>query len=291
MRKKQTQKQPVRLGPVQETMLVPLYARAVETVRKRPILNDPKAVEMVASIDWDFGRFGQRTRTAGCALRSAMFDEWVKRFLASHPAGTVVEIGAGLNTRFERLDNGSVHWFDLDLPDVVEVRRRFFGDSDRRRTLACSILDPAWIGAVSGSPGPHFFVAETVFVYLAEEGVRAALSQVARAFPGAAIAFDTVSGRAVAHANRDHEGLGLAGRFVWACPDPTRIEGWRIGLHLVESLSLRDIPAALWSRLPFRLRAGFGVLSTLFPGVANAYRFNLFAGPSGAGTRRERSSP
>jgi O-methyltransferase involved in polyketide biosynthesis len=271
-------KQTVHLGRVQETMLVPLYARAVETRRKRPILEDPKAVEMVESIEWDFQRFGQRTRTAGCALRSAVFDEGVKAFLGMHPEGTVVEIGSGLNTRFERVDNGAVHWFDLDLPDVVEVRRRFFADSDRRKTLAGSILDAEWIAPVRQSPGPYRFVAETVFVYMPEAEVKAALAQIANAFPKATIAFDTVTRRAVDKANKDHESLKLDGRFVWACADPKEIEGWQIGWRLVESLRLTDVPAPLWSRLPLPMRAAFRVASRLVPGVADVYRFNLFAG-------------
>jgi O-methyltransferase involved in polyketide biosynthesis len=119
-------RQSIQLGQVQESLLVPLYARAIDSLKKRPILKDPKAVEMVQSIDWDFRRFNQRRRVVGCTLRTAIFDEWVKDFLSRHPEGTVVEIGAGLNTRFERLDNGTVHWFDLDLPDTVELRRKFF---------------------------------------------------------------------------------------------------------------------------------------------------------------------
>lgn len=125
-------RQSVQLGAVPETLLVPLYARAAESRRKRPILNDSKAIGMVESIDWDFQRFNQRWRVIACTLRSAMFDEWVKEFLRSHPQGTVVEIGCGLNTRFERLDNGRLHWFDLDLPEVVELRRKFFTDIRRR---------------------------------------------------------------------------------------------------------------------------------------------------------------
>ena len=273
----------VQLGCVQESMLVPLYARAVETQRRHPILKDPKAVEMVAAIDWDFRRFGQRSRTAGCALRSALLDEWVAAFLSRHPEGTVVEIGAGLNTRFERLDNGAVRWFDLDLPDVVALRRRFFADSDRRRTLACSIVESNWVAAVGQSPGPHFFVAETVFVYLTEQDVKAALARIAGNFPEARIAFDTVGPRAIAHTNKDHERLNLDARFVWACPDPTEIEGWGLGLRLVESLGLTDIPASLWSRLPWLMRAGFRAMSPLLPGIADVYRFNLFAGPLGTG--------
>jgi O-methyltransferase involved in polyketide biosynthesis len=271
-------KQSVQLGRVQETMLVPLYARAVETRRKRPILNDPKAIEMVAAIDWDFERFGQRTRTAGCALRSAMFDELVHAFLTRHSQGTVVEIGAGLNTRFERVDNGAVRWFDIDLPDVVELRRRFFADSDRRKTLACSILDSDWVAAVGESPEPHCFVAETVFVYLSEQDVRTALAQIAGSFPRSNITFDTLSRRGVEHANKDHARRKFDARFVWACPDPMEIERWQIGLRLVESLTLMDLPAPLWARLTLLMRAAFRVLSKLHPGIAKAYRFNLFAG-------------
>ena len=150
-------RQSIRLGPAQETMLIPLFARAVETRRKHPIVKDPKAAEIVESIDWDFQRFNQRRRVVACALRGVMFDEWIPEFLGRHPAGTVVEIGAGLNTRFERLDNGSLHWFDLDLPDVVELRRKFFRDSGRRMTLSGSVLDPGWMTVVRQSPGLFFW--------------------------------------------------------------------------------------------------------------------------------------
>ena len=166
-------KQSIQLGTVQETLLVPLYARAVDSRRKRPILNDRKAVEMVESIDWDFQRFNQKWRIAAATLRTAIFDVPVRDFLSRHPEGTVVEIGAGLNTRFERLDNGAMHWFDLDLPDSIELRKKFFTDSERRTTLTASVLDPGWMDAVRQSPGPYFFVAEAVLIYLTEQQVKA----------------------------------------------------------------------------------------------------------------------
>ena len=273
-------RQSIQLGRVQESLLVPLYARAVDTLGKRPILNDPKAVEMVESIDWDFRRFNQRRRVVGCALRSAMFDEWVKDFLRRHPEGTVVEIGAGLNTRFERLDNGAVHWFDLDLPDVVELRQKFFIDSGRRVTLAGSILDPGWMAAVRQSPGPYCFVAEAVFIYLTEEQVRGALAQIASNFPGVSIAFDTAILKAVNHENKDHARRKLGARFAWACEDPEEIEGWKIGLRLVESRTIGDVPDSLRSRLSLPMRAAFYVFAKLFPQLTKAYRLNLFAGQS-----------
>jgi O-methyltransferase involved in polyketide biosynthesis len=275
-------RQSIQLGQVQESLLVPLYARALDSLSKRPILNDPKAVEMVQSIDWDFRRFNQRRRVIGCTLRTAGFDEWVKDFLSRHPQGTVVEIGAGLNTRFERLDNGTVHWFDLDLPDTVELRRKFFTDSARRVTLAASILDPGWMAAVRQSPGPYCFVAEAVFIYLTEPEVKAALAQIAANFPRVSIALDTASRRAVEHENRDHARRKLEAHFAWACEDPREIERWKIGLRLLESRTMADIPDSLRSRLSLPLRAAFRVFAKLFPNLMKAYQLNLFAGQSEA---------
>ena len=273
-------RQNIQLGQVQESLLVPLYGRALDSLGKRPILNDQKAVEMVRSIDWDFQRFNQRRRVLGCALRTAMYDECVKDFLNRHPEGTVVEIGAGLNTRFERLDNGTVHWFDLDLPDTVELRRKFFTDSGRRVTLAASVLDPGWMAVVRQSPGPYFFVAEGVFFYLTEQEVKAALAQIAANFPRVSIAFDIATLWAISHENKDHARRKLEARFAWACEDPGEIERWKIGLRLVESRSMLNLPDALRSRLSWPTRAAFGVLANLIPKLAKAYRLNLFAGQS-----------
>jgi O-methyltransferase involved in polyketide biosynthesis len=270
-------KQTIQLGQVQESLLVPLYARAVDSLKKRPILNDRKALEMVQAIAWDFGRFAQPWRLASAVLRTAMYDLWVAEFLKRHPDGTVVEIGAGLNTRFERLDNGRVHWFDLDLPDAVALRRRFFADSLRRTALAGSIVDPGWIEAVLQSTGPFFFVAEAVFIYLPEEDVRTALAQIAAGFPGASIAFDTALPAGISRMNRDHARRKLEAQFAWACEDPREIERWKIGLRLVETRSLKDVPRLLGPRLSWRMGMTLRVLIKLVPVLARVCKLNLFA--------------
>ena len=117
--------QQVKLGAVQETLFIPLAARARETRKRRPMLRDPKAVQMVESIDFDTAKYGRGTGGLVTLLRTATFDVWVRDFLSRNPDGTVVEIGTGLNTRFERVDNGAVHWIDLDLPDTIELRRQY----------------------------------------------------------------------------------------------------------------------------------------------------------------------
>ncbi len=96
-----TDRHQVRLGAVQETLFIPLAARARESLRKKPVLCDPKATEMVRSIDYDAAKYGRGAGGSVTVMRTAIFDSWVRAFLAEHPAGTVVEIGSGLNTRFE----------------------------------------------------------------------------------------------------------------------------------------------------------------------------------------------
>ncbi len=158
----------VQLGAVQETLFIPLAARARETRKKRPMLRDPKAAEILASVEFDTGKYGRGSGGGVTVLRTAIFDYWVSGFLAEHPGGTVVEIGTGLNTRFDRVDNGQVHWIDLDLPDAIELRRRFFADSGRRRMVAASVLDQAWLPMVQDSPWPYMFLADGVLAYLAQ---------------------------------------------------------------------------------------------------------------------------
>jgi O-methyltransferase involved in polyketide biosynthesis len=142
-----------QLGDVQQTLFIPLAARAQETARKHPVLRDPKAVAMMAALDFDAAKYGKGAGGGIVVLRTAIYDYWVRAFQAQHPAGTVVELGTGLNTRFERVDNGQVHWIDLDLPDTIELRRRFFADTDRRQMIAASVLDEDWRQAVARPPG------------------------------------------------------------------------------------------------------------------------------------------
>lgn len=245
-------KHQARLGAVQETLFVPLAARAAETRKKHPVVRDPRAAELVRSIDYDEAKYGRGAGGFAAVLRTAILDFWVRGFLAAHPAGTVVEIGTGLNTRFERVGNGQVHWFDLDLPDTIELRRKFFADTGRRQMLAASFLDENWLPAVARSRGPYFFVADGVLVYLPEDEVRAALARVAERFPGALVALDTYPKQTFDRQHKLAARKGMDARWAWACDDPRSLE--RSGLEVMESATLTRPPRAMRGQLPARYR-------------------------------------
>jgi O-methyltransferase involved in polyketide biosynthesis len=246
------EKHQVRLGAVQETLFIPLAARARETQRKHPVLRDRRAVEMLASIDYDTAKYGRGAGGFVTVLRTAIIDFWVRRFLAAHPAATVVELGTGLNTRFERVDNGQVHWFDLDLPDTIELRRNFFADTARRRMVAASVLDEDWLPAVTQSPGPFFFVADGVLVYLPEDQVMAALARIAARFPAALLALDTYPTRTFEQQHKLAARRGIEAQWAWACDDPRALE--RSGFEVVQIATLTRPPRDMRAQLPARYR-------------------------------------
>ena len=133
------------------------------------MINDPKAVEIVKSLDYDFGKWDKWKSLMGAIMRLRMFDQHAQEFLDKYPNGTIVEIGCGLGTRFERLDNGKARWFELDLPDVIELRKHFFQDEQRRTAVAASVLDTDWMEQVAATGGPWMFISEAVIIYLEGE--------------------------------------------------------------------------------------------------------------------------
>ncbi len=240
-------KQRAQLGAVQQTLFIPLAARARETAKKRPVLRDPRAAELAASIDFDADRFGRGFGGIIMVLRTAVYDFWVRQFLAGHPAGTVVELGTGLNTRFDRVDNGQVHWIDLDLPDTIELRSRFFTDTSRRRMIPSSVLSEEWLPIVADSPGPYFFVTEGVLTYLPEQDVTQTLARLAARFPGARLALDTYPQRMFQRQHQLAERRGIA-PWQWPCDDPRSLQ--RLGLRLDESATVTRPPRAMRRELP-----------------------------------------
>jgi O-methyltransferase involved in polyketide biosynthesis len=246
-----TDREQTPLGAVQQTLFIPLAARARAAQRRHPLLRDPKAVQITDSVDID-AKYGRGAGGSVTVLRTVIMDAWVRDFLARNPSGTVVEIGTGLNSRFERVDNGQVHWFDLDLPDSIELRRKFFADTDRRRMLAASVTGEDWLPIVAQSPGPYFFVADGVLVYLTEEQVSTLLTRIKNDFPNARIALDTFPQRTLVQQRKLAARRGIPARFAWACDDPRSLE--RLGLRVVETTGLARLPRPVRRQLPARYR-------------------------------------
>lgn len=230
--------------PVSATLLIPLWARALEQDEPQPLVRDPRARAMIDRIDYDWRRIRlSRGDLVQMVVRLREFDRFVRDFLGRHPAATVVHLGCGLDARFQRVDNGQVRWFDLDLPDVIALRRELLPESDRDRYLACSAFEPGWMDEVNVREGGHLlFVAEAVLPYFEEARVKNLVVTLRGRFPGSELVTDTFTPLAVRVDNLHLLFIGSAARMRWAVRDPRDLESWSPGIRLVESFCYFDDP-------------------------------------------------
>ncbi|HEY9633068.1 MAG TPA: class I SAM-dependent methyltransferase [Coleofasciculaceae cyanobacterium] len=262
----------VNLGITQETLFIPLWARAVELEQENPIIKDPKSAQILQEIDYDFNKFAKAKSTqAGCCLRGLILDNWVRNYLQENPIGPIVEIGAGLNTRFERVDNGEVRWFDLDLPDSMAVRQQFFEETERRHFISASALDTDWIERVKAAgAGQPMFVAEGVLMYLSEEQVKQLFANLLYHFPGSWLAFDSLSPFMVKN-QKHHDSLKYtSAKFDWGIQDIRLLKNWDSRYEVIEVYTYRDLLTEYQRRFSL-----FNRLISLLPLFNNMYRVAL----------------
>ncbi len=238
------------LSGVQQTLLIPLYSRAMETRRPDAILRDTKAAEMVALLDCDFSRFKQSPfDQLTTMMRAREFDRQAQAFLSAHPTGTVVEIGCGLDTRFHRIDGspagasgGRATWFELDLPEVIALRRQLLDDEPRCRPIACSALELAWFDEVDDSPRPFLFLAEGVLSYFHAEDVRQLVLALRDRFRGAELVTDAISPFMVSLHRLDPHVRAVASQIHWAVRRGRDMEDWGQGIRLLSEWFYFDAP-------------------------------------------------
>jgi O-methyltransferase involved in polyketide biosynthesis len=233
------QKIKVELGSVQKTLLLPLWGRAKEARKPSPLLVDRAALEIVDRLDYDFSEFeanlDEISRLGWIAL-CVHIDTTVKRFLESHPHATIVNIGCGLDTTYERVDNGTLHWYDLDLPDTLSLRKLLIPGKERSAYLAGSVFDTSWFDKVDVADN-IFFIASGVFYYFDEPEIKGLFLKIADRFPGSEMIFDAASPLGIKMANKmvlkrgGMDGQALLTWGIKSCKEP---ENWDNRLKVLD---------------------------------------------------------
>lgn len=266
------------LTPVEETALLTVYARALDSRLPRPILFDTLADEVVHKIDYDFTGLGVMPNTVRfVALRAKMLDERIRAFTAAHPDAVVVDLGAGLSSAVFRVDPPStVDWYSVDLPAVVRMREALLPCRDGSHLVAASVTEHGWAAAIP-SDRPAMVVADGLFAFVSEPSIAALFQQVTEHFESGVLAFydyGTVSpanrfaARFLPTSRRMVRMLSSAWRFA-GFKDPHHPETWNPSLRLSEEASaLHEPDLALFP--PFWRLAGR--ISTRVPAIARKAR-------------------
>jgi O-methyltransferase involved in polyketide biosynthesis len=180
------------LKGVPETLLIPLWAKAVELENPHPIVKDYKAVEMMEKLEYNFSKFENEWATQiSVVIRTEILDNETDAFISKHPQGVVINIGCGLDTRFSRLDNGKIYWYDLDLPESIELRRQFFNETDRYKMIAKSVFDYSWIHEIPNK-NHVMIIAEGLLMYFTEQELTDLIDNLIANFPDGEMLLETI---------------------------------------------------------------------------------------------------
>ena len=249
----------VTLTPEQETLLITLYAKAQPD---NPLFFDPQAQEILNQVDYDFDQLRVPYKTIILVCQRAKKMDMVTRdFMNENPGGIVLQLGCGLDSRFLRVDDGQVNWYDLDMPPVVELRHQFFSEGDHYHLLASSVTDLEWMDEVKSNGKPVLVIAEGLLMYLGEADVQRLVLRLHDTFPGCRLIADVFS-RMTARSATSHPSLRNTGATIgWGIDDPHELESWAAGIKLIEEWHFNDDPdlaqICFGYRLAYKLAGAF----------------------------------
>ncbi len=256
---------------VQETGLLTLYNKALESQSEDPILKDEIAESLIGRIDpilkFKEGKMAKQLRERATdprlnvhiALRSKKYDDYAREFLNSHPDGIIVNIGCGLDTRFFRIDNGHVHFFDLDLPEVIRFKRQLLAETDRYRMIPQSVLDISWMEQIKTEGKSVLLLAEGVLMYLQESEVKRLVLALQEHFPESDLVCELTNrtwvegywAKLTQMKMRHRLKMGKDAIFSFGVSSPDELESWGPGIEFREMWFYMDDnhPKIGWMRV------------------------------------------
>ncbi|CUJ61398.1 class I SAM-dependent methyltransferase [Achromobacter xylosoxidans] len=225
----------VHLTQEKETLLITLFAKAGESELGDSLLNDRYAAEALKRIDYDFARLKVgRDMMIGLAMRAHHLDEWARRFIERHPRCVVLHLGCGLDTRYFRIAPApGVRWYDVDYPEVVDLRRRLFAMQEGYFLIASAVQDVAWLEQVPADL-PVLVIAEGLLMYLSRDDVRALLGGIVSRFQHGEFICDALSSLGVRFVQRIPSVRATGAQLRWGIDDPRELEALAPPLKLAE---------------------------------------------------------
>jgi O-methyltransferase involved in polyketide biosynthesis len=234
--------QHVRITKDKETYLTTVYGKALDNRSPNPILGDRYADEALKRIDFDFSRIHVKGGEISLPVRAKHFDGWTREFLATDPTSTVLHLGCGLDSRVFRIDPaGTVRWYDVDMPDVIDLRTKVYPARPDYQMIGTSVADLRWLDDIPGDR-PVLVVAEGFMQYLPERDLIALLDRITKQFPHGDILFDAYNGAMTWGLNRALALNKLGYRLHWSAGDSHFLETRLSRIKLVDAIPFMTLP-------------------------------------------------
>ncbi|MBX3440498.1 MAG: class I SAM-dependent methyltransferase, partial [Planctomycetaceae bacterium] len=255
-----------RLSGVCETLLIPLAARVVESQRETPAFLDRRGVEFAQRLDFDPEYVARdRWNAVGCQARTVILDAAVQEFLTRNPRSLVINLGAGLCTRYWRMNaSRSLHWYDIDLPSVIQLKRELLavvdsepaGSNREYSIFDADVTDHSWMNQVERTAGDRvLIITEGLLMYLEPDAVRQLLVALADRFPGAELLMEAWSPFVRRVWGTLSPALRRTGASLhWGLDRPQTIERWDSRIRLKQEWRPGDWEPRRWGLLRFMPR-------------------------------------
>lgn len=256
------QQSTLTLAGIPETMLITLWAKAIESQHKNPIIKDEKALELIQQIDYDFNKFKRSAFSqVGIATRAKLIDDETLAFINKHSQAIIIQIGAGLDTRFYRLGCPShIVWYDIDVSMAMAYRSKLIAPQDNVHMLDFSMLDKEWVAYIQNKDLPILVIVEGVLMYFDESKVRQFFDLLCDNFNHLEVVFDMLYYKGVGNVKKTDAVSKTKDQpeYLWSMLNSREIERWHHKIHFVKEYHMSDyygnrcpFPFNLLYKLPY----------------------------------------
>ena len=231
------------MDSVNKTLYIPLYGKAYVS-RRGIILRDPKAEEIWAAEGFALkGKSRSKWLSLYMGMRSAVFDRWLEQQMEAEPEAVILHIGCGMDARCQRVGTQGHLWFDIDFPDVIKERKRYYRESDTYKMLSADVRTTGWLAQMPA--GNAIVVMEGVSMYLRPDELKQALEQIGVHFEKVCLLMDCYTEFA-AKASRVKNPINDVGvTQVYGLDDPKMLDGNGLGFLCEHEMTPADLVDAL----------------------------------------------
>lgn len=174
---------------VNKTLYIPLYGKAY--VSRNGLFLQDKSAETI----WETGGFPLKGKAKSkwlaynMGMRAAVFDRWTVEKLSENPGAVVLHLGCGLDGRVCRVPHKDHNWYDVDFPEVIGERKKFFRETDKDHMVASDVRKDEWLEDISGPTA--IVVMEGLSMYLQLEQLQQLLQNIKEQFAHTYLMMDT----------------------------------------------------------------------------------------------------
>lgn len=248
----------IKINDISETAFLTLQCHAIDAESSSPILHDNSSVETLDILKNYFSKSNRelhrklfqnkvkKNLVNHIVLRAKKYDSYIKEFVDKYPNATVVNIGCGLDNRFERVDNGNIHFLDLDLPDIMNIKKQIIQEKANYHQISQSVFEFDWIDRIETEQ--VILVAEGVFMYCTEQDVKRLFLTLQEKLNNPEIIFEVFNSKwligwrkkTMDFKLKKELKLGEETTFKFGISDSDEIENWNQGFRLIDDWSYID---------------------------------------------------